>query len=218
MKISSPSLTIFYNLFYFRGFFNSKLISWIFITWNLSIFRPYLAVFSHWIYSTRAGCAPLKLEKIWFFGVKSWFFTRNTPKIFAPPKCAPPNLKSWIRPWVLHCGKICWHWEVRSFFCCFLFVLYMCCLRFEYFQPSTELCFFVHIILLQVCEILFKISMCICSVRIPSLEYSLFTWNLSIFRFNLAVLLPLCQNLLTFRSMIVFLFYRCVICIPKHTN
>ena len=80
---------------------------------------------------------PLKLEKIWFFGVKSWFFTRNTPKIFAPPsaigkhiifgvkswfftrntptffappppppplrsaqffKCAPPNLKSWIRP------------------------------------------------------------------------------------------------------------------------
>ena len=39
---------------------------------------------------------PLKLEKIWFFGVKSWFFTRNTPKIFAPPsarrhflKCAP---------------------------------------------------------------------------------------------------------------------------------
>ena len=28
---------------------------------------------------------PLKLEKIWFFGVKSWFFTRNTPKSFAPP-------------------------------------------------------------------------------------------------------------------------------------
>ena len=52
---------------------------------------------------------PLKLEKIWFFGVKSWFFTRNTPKIFAPPsarrnffKCAPPNLKSWIRPWWSH--------------------------------------------------------------------------------------------------------------------
>ena len=39
---------------------------------------------------------PLKLEKIWFFGVKSWFFTRNTPNIFAPPSarrnffnCAP---------------------------------------------------------------------------------------------------------------------------------
>jgi hypothetical protein len=49
---------------------------------------------------------PLKLEKIRFFGVKSWFFTRNTPKNFPPPsarrnffKCAPPNLKSWIRPW-----------------------------------------------------------------------------------------------------------------------
>ena len=52
------------------------------------------------------GAPPLKLEKILFFGVKSWFFTRNTPKMFAPPsarrnffKCAPPNLKSWIRPW-----------------------------------------------------------------------------------------------------------------------
>ena len=40
---------------------------------------------------------PPKLEKIWFFGVKSWFFTRNTPKIFVPPsalhiffKCVPP--------------------------------------------------------------------------------------------------------------------------------
>jgi hypothetical protein len=40
---------------------------------------------------------PLKLEKKYdFFCVKSWFFTRNTPKIFAPPsarrnflKCAP---------------------------------------------------------------------------------------------------------------------------------
>ena len=37
---------------------------------------------------SRGGCTrcapPLKLEKIWFFGIKSWFFTRNTPKIFAP--------------------------------------------------------------------------------------------------------------------------------------
>ena len=40
---------------------------------------------------------PLKLDKIRFFGVKSCFFTRNTPKFFAPPsarrkffKCAPP--------------------------------------------------------------------------------------------------------------------------------
>ena len=27
---------------------------------------------------------PLKLEQIWFFGVKSWFFTRNTPTFFVP--------------------------------------------------------------------------------------------------------------------------------------
>ena len=44
------------------------------------------------------GARPsLKLEKIWFFGVLSWFFTRNTPTFFAPPsarrnflKFAPP--------------------------------------------------------------------------------------------------------------------------------
>ena len=41
---------------------------------------------------------PIKLEK-------KRFFTRNNPKIFASPsarrdfvQCAPPNLKSWIRP------------------------------------------------------------------------------------------------------------------------
>ena len=71
--------------------------------------------------------APLKLEKIWFFGVKSWFFTRNTPTIFPFPSAIgknkifwrkivifhtqypqkkilsapPPNFKSWIRPWIV---------------------------------------------------------------------------------------------------------------------
>ena len=53
---------------------------------------------------------PLKLEKIRFFGIKSWFFTQHTPKMFVPPsahrnffKCTPsPNLKSWIRPWWCH--------------------------------------------------------------------------------------------------------------------
>ena len=53
------------------------------------------------------GACPPKIGKKYdFFGVKSWFFTRNTPKHFAPPsarrkffKSAPPNLKSRIRPW-----------------------------------------------------------------------------------------------------------------------
>ena len=31
------------------------------------------------------GGPPLKLEKKIFFGVKLWFFTRNTPKMFTPP-------------------------------------------------------------------------------------------------------------------------------------
>ena len=73
---------------------------------------------------------PLKLEKIWFFGVKSWFFYSKYPKIFAPPsarrnffKCAPPNLKSWILPVVCSVMKypvytwnkvIRWHaaWQI----------------------------------------------------------------------------------------------------------
>jgi hypothetical protein len=57
------------------------------------------------------GCAPgartPKIGKKYdFFGVRSWFFTRNTPKMFAPPYARrnflkwapPPNLKSWIHP------------------------------------------------------------------------------------------------------------------------
>ena len=69
---------------------------------NLVVLTLYLTASEIYSLSRRA---PLKLEKIWFFGVKSWFFTRNTRKIFAPPfvrpnffKCASPNLQSWIRP------------------------------------------------------------------------------------------------------------------------
>ena len=111
MKISSPSLNIFYNLFYFRGFFPtlSSSLEYSFFTWNLSIFRPYLAVFSHWIYTT-----PLWQNLLTF----------------------------------------------RSTIVFLLFFLYVCCLRFQYFQPSAELCFFVHIIL-QVCAIWFKKFRCV---------------------------------------------------------
>jgi hypothetical protein len=56
--------------------------------------------------------APLKLEKIWFFGAKSWFFTRNTPNIFAPPtarrnffKCATLAWNPGSAPDALH-GKL----------------------------------------------------------------------------------------------------------------
>ena len=41
-----------------------------------------------WIFTwntPKISCVPPNIGKIWFFGVKSWFFTRNTPKIFAPP-------------------------------------------------------------------------------------------------------------------------------------
>ena len=42
---------------------------------------------------------PLKLEKIWFFGVKSWFFTRNTQKIFAPPSAIGKNMIFGVKSW-----------------------------------------------------------------------------------------------------------------------
>ena len=46
--------------------------------------------------------APLKLEKIWIFGVKSWFFTRNTPKIFAPPSPIEKNMIFWRKIVIFH--------------------------------------------------------------------------------------------------------------------
>jgi hypothetical protein len=50
-----------------------------------------------WMLGRKRFLNSRKLEKIRFFGIKSWFFTRNTPKMFAPPsarrnsfKCATP--------------------------------------------------------------------------------------------------------------------------------
>ena len=59
---------------------------------------------------------PLKLEKIWFFGVKSWFFTRNTPKMFTPPsatffKCAPLTWNPGSAP-VVH--VYCWQRHLNA--------------------------------------------------------------------------------------------------------
>ena len=53
------------------------------IDWQY-LFYPWLSKYQGWIQGggeTTEG-APLKLEKIWFFGVKSWFFTRKYPKHF----------------------------------------------------------------------------------------------------------------------------------------
>ena len=73
---------------------------------------------------------PLKLEKIRFFGVKSWFFTRNTPTIFAPPsarcnfsKCAPPL--TW-NPGSAPVSDNKWSFWEESIMCSFVIVyLYM---------------------------------------------------------------------------------------------
>ena len=46
--------------------------------------------------------APLKLEKIRFFCVKSWFFTRNTPKIFVPPSAIGKNMIFWRKIVIFH--------------------------------------------------------------------------------------------------------------------
>ena len=62
------------------------------------VFTGSLAHLSAWVQGRiqGGGGRPLKLEKIWFFGVNWWFFTRNTPKTYAPTfarrnfsKCSP---------------------------------------------------------------------------------------------------------------------------------
>ena len=63
---------------------------------------------------TRRPAPPPKIGiNMIFLALNRDFFTRNTPKIFAPPsarrncfKCGPPNLKSWIRPWLgIYCDQ-----------------------------------------------------------------------------------------------------------------
>ena len=76
---------------------NSKLLSiklWDRYSWVRSLVWSQQALYN--LQGGSRGGGLKKLEKIWFFGVKSWFSTRNTPKIFAPPsarriffKCAP---------------------------------------------------------------------------------------------------------------------------------
>ena len=51
----------------------------------------------------RTRRAPLKIGKnMIFFGVKSWFFTRNTPKIFAPPSAIEKNMIFWRKIMIFH--------------------------------------------------------------------------------------------------------------------
>jgi hypothetical protein len=69
---------------------------------------------------------PLKLEKIWCFGVKSCFFTRNTPNIFARRnflKCAPLTWNPGSAPGIVVSNTYC-----VVFLLCFFFVLCtLCC-------------------------------------------------------------------------------------------
>ena len=50
----------------------------------------------------RAPPPPLKLEKYDFFVVKSWFFTRNTSKIFAPPSAIGKKKFFWRKIVIFH--------------------------------------------------------------------------------------------------------------------
>jgi hypothetical protein len=53
--------------------------------WSFVLFRCYDFIRSLYYFWTIPKTSPLGNWKTWFFGVKSWFFTRNTPTIFAPP-------------------------------------------------------------------------------------------------------------------------------------
>jgi hypothetical protein len=79
-------LTIAYLSFFDLPILITPLISSI-ISFNQHIHIWYLKL-QGWIQGmggVHPARATLKLEKIRFFCVKSWFFTRNTPKLFAPP-------------------------------------------------------------------------------------------------------------------------------------
>jgi hypothetical protein len=64
----------------------------------------YLLNYMHQGWIQGGGPPPRKLEKTRFLGVKSWFFTRNTPNIFAPPSarrnffwvCPPFPIPPWL--------------------------------------------------------------------------------------------------------------------------
>jgi hypothetical protein len=79
-----------------------------------------------------------------FFCIKSWFFTRNTPKISGSPfawciffKCTPPNLKSWISHWVAYIAdilkKICYGREIRKSLGYFVWKITILCKKKSYF-------------------------------------------------------------------------------------
>jgi len=51
---------------------------------------------------SRGTHAALKLEKIWFFGIKLWFFTRNTPTIFAPSSGIGKKMILWREIVIFH--------------------------------------------------------------------------------------------------------------------
>ena len=107
------------------------------------------------------------------FGVKSWFSTRNTSKIFTPPsaieknmifwhkmvifhtkypqntpsarryffKCAPPNLKSWIRPWQNYFEKVYYNEENKIYHIhiyCGLFGWAVCVTTYDRFQMTKS--------------------------------------------------------------------------------
>ena len=104
------------------------------------IFWRKIVIF-HTKYPQQFSRLPPQLKKKWFFGVKSWFFTRNIPKIFAPPsarrnffKCAPPpNLKSWVRFCIHVIELLCYNWrfglitgDFLSTYLMRVFIVYWC--------------------------------------------------------------------------------------------
>ena len=83
-----PLLPLFNLWFFFKCIYSAAITQNIWKQLNRSITRGG---------SRGEGGGTLKLEKIWFFGVNTWFFTRYTQTNFAPPsarrnffKCPPP--------------------------------------------------------------------------------------------------------------------------------
>ena len=93
------TITYIYNMSFICSVWLICLIKYIYMYQTIT-FMAYLyqlsKIITHHIYQGRIQ------EEIWFFGVKSWFFTRNTSNIFAPPSAIGKNMIFWRKIVIFH--------------------------------------------------------------------------------------------------------------------
>ena len=112
--------------------------------------RSYLYTPGCYLFPVYIPGADSELEKILFFGVKSWFFTRNTPKMFAPPsarriffKCAPLTWNPGSAPAsrVVICSLYVYYTQDSFYYsqCLHLWFVYNTCMNFNFSNNVFEI-------------------------------------------------------------------------------